>query len=404
MTWLQIGRVGVDTDQMQVESASWGSDLQLSFLLTADTRSALVAAREQLVGLRPENNPDELVIPVVAYPDDGITGFWTVTDVSCDMGSDPWGNLAAPATVTLQRISSSSAPLVESRTLFTQRTPGGPAATHWIGLPASAWRPGGGDFPSGAALANGFVSYGLAVDDYYRDACVLSVDGMTVVGRQIVQTGTVELSNGLIRVAPSPGPDPGTDPGACLAVQLLSDGVWGPQHVWRAVFDGSPGLLKWYWAKLSAVEVLRNAPECVSVRMFWSAFDLSPIDGQYGFASFVMDVTLRRGARYVEVRVRTNYSDTQKLGIRHVAGSVNTGTSFSSGYGLTATAVDTAGLNWNTFAGQPVTLDTATGSMYLATAGDTDLACGLSIGFASDTANLAHYMSAGSETVRVVGA
>lgn len=118
--------------------------------------------------------------------------------------------------------------------------------------------------------------WGCPVGGFNGGRVKLLVDGAERPGTGIRASGTGwELNNGLMRVKPG---------GATLLVATYAGGAWRDKD-W-SVFSSSTVLIP-TWDQMT---VLRNDNECVTIRLLKS---LSP-------GMFMLDLTLRRGSRFVE--------------------------------------------------------------------------------------------------------
>lgn len=136
MSGVQIGRVGGDLEVQSVASESWdGGRVTVALVLRAATLADLLALREQVLGLA--DNPDEPVVPVIVDGDDRLTGFYTVGSVSVEDPAGAHAFLQLSGSVQLERVSGASAPLIEARTVFAQRS-GSYTATSWQAVSGTA--------------------------------------------------------------------------------------------------------------------------------------------------------------------------------------------------------------------------------------------------------------------------
>ena len=386
-----IGRVGLDDALAEPVSGSWsGGELSLSLLLGQPngTADSLVTIREQILGLA--NNPDEPVVPVLVDSDPSAAGFYAVKDVRVDQPTDSLRtNGALTASVTLERITSSAAPLVESRLVFGKRDAGS-AVSHWLDLPPGSFGavftdPGAAAFSNngregietrlGDQPASGFASWGAAPEDWYLGAARITADGSLVVGRQMQPGAAVELSNGWMRLSID-----GTSPK--FTVQMWEDG-WRTPHTYWLVDVPTPCT--------ALVTVDRNAPEEVAVQVVYP-YGPGIITSSDGPA---VRFRLRRGARFAACSARTL--------VRH-----DPAESCVTDQGAKAAAVDASGDKWWLMTYDAgYTVNTAVGQLQAAlgqTALDFAVTADMSLPNPDDAATLKTlYNSTGSELVRVVG-
>lgn len=187
-----------------------------------------------------------------------------------------------------------------------------------------------------------------------------------------------ELSNSLVRVRPL------TSSGV-LEVSCWSGGAWRAKTWDVSVNAVSLGTV-------TAVSLLRNEYDTVIARLLWA---LSP-------GRVTVDLTMRRGSRFVEVYVQTSSSATVKI----VRGSTEAGTS-GTGY-VAATANDGDGNRYIVGSALTHTSDTTNGGLSLAATTALDAFIGAVVGgsgaVSGDTAtNLySQYLGSPSEQVMAV--
>jgi hypothetical protein len=189
-----------------------------------------------------------------------------------------------------------------------------------------------------------------------------------------------ELANSLVRVRPSTG-------SGVLEVSTYSGGQWQAAKAWDVLLGGvSLG------ASPAAVTLLHNQPELVVLRLTWAR---SP-----GRVS--VDLTLRRGARVVELYVQTGAAATLKV----VLAAAEAGTS-TAGY-VVASSDDPAGDRYLVGSTRAVTADTINGGVSLAATTSLDAFVGAVVGgsgaAAGDTAAAlwAQYLGTPAESVQGV--
>ena len=163
--------------------------------------------------------------------------------------------------------------------------------------------------------------WGCAVTDYLKGAVRITQGGVVRAGAgiNVAPTGW-EVSNTLVRVRPS------TSTGL-LEISCWDAGVWAPK-LWN-IARGGTNILP---ANITAVTVLRNDPEAITLRLI--APQLSGAAGRT-----LVDLTLRRGARTVDAFIQTDSSTTLTL---HLQASETTTDNSASGY-VVATSNDTDG-------------------------------------------------------------
>lgn len=421
---LQIGRLGINGEVESPESGTWATGkLDLTFHLHADTLPDLLAMRDQLYGM--VNNPDELVVPVVADPDDRITGFWQVTDVSAPVPSGALDYLDLTCTVSLARIAASSSPLIES-SLTQALRPNGASITlpaPWHAIPAGAEgyslplapisRPsesGDVSFFDDPTLANTWVHWTEEPADHYDGAATIEVgacdDPVTggttapippvstyypIVGRQMPNyTYGWRVSNGLVRFKPIYSSDT-----VGLIVEAWTGTRWStPWRFKLGVINGTT--FTTYMQSLRSVSIVRNSPEAVTLKI--------GISNDTRRRSELM-ITLRRGSYFLECyRTDTILQNVADHLAVHLDPSASCSTLTVSGAGVQASGADADGMRWGLMQADAGLGVTADGAVKLSSPGLTqDFMVALVPGGSSPSAEVLAYMACGGETVRVVG-
>lgn len=350
---IQIGRVGGDvTFDRGPATAAWQGDrLTLTGHLQASSTANQQALRQQLLGHA--DNPDEPVIPIIWPYDTDVTGFYRVLGVGVELFQKPSEVVAFD--LSLERVPGYQAPLFELWSRGTVRVNAhsitSTEATPWIGLPDGAMgiSPHDADlrvYEIDGELGDAFyfdggvgadqtwfydktTSFYLPAANYYDAAATLEVNGNVVVGEQIINDPLdVVLTNGLLSIVFTSG--------------NLTVSVWtGAAMEEVGTFWASEGSSFSTFATPRAVTALRNSPEVVSIRL---NHDLPPTQGSALSNSAVVDLTLRRGARYVEgftaVPVAAN------LGVAATASVVGNGTGTGITGGIMRDGADANGNTW----------------------------------------------------------
>jgi hypothetical protein len=144
------------------------------------------------------------------------------------------------------------------------------------------------------------------------------------------------LTNGIVRVTPGAT-------GAALDIAAWTNGAWNIRG-WNFFATGGVGIGGW-----SSVNLLRNDYEMVVVRL------LKDILGGTGRAT--LDLTLRRGSRFVEVYLAADSAQNWSIARQNSSIGVSaTGT-------LTARDEDSAGNKWTIGSARTFTADTANGAI-----------------------------------------
>jgi hypothetical protein len=146
------------------------------------------------------------------------------------------------------------------------------------------------------------------------------------------------LSNGLINITP-------LSSGGVLNVASYTSGSGAYQaKTWDLRFAGTT------LGVPLGISLLRNEPEMVVARLLWSTASLVRVTG---------DLTLRRGARHVELYLQSQIAGQFKV----VRGTTENGTTGGSGAYITATSNDAAGNKYILGSALTTTADTTNGGL-----------------------------------------
>ena len=305
---VQVGRVSVSLE-VAVEAAVYrGDTLRLSCYCDG-AATHMYAIIEGLCAYAAST--DESVVPVTFdTPLAHLTGFYRVGDVSVDQAMPDRSDL----TLDLERVQGFAAPLFEAIVLGGKRAgvAAAVAAQAWQSLPATVMGYENGTItPTVETVAtadgnltlftdavnklfNARVEFYLPPASWYVGAATLTVGGNLIVGRQCQNDpdGWM-ISNGIIRLSGV------TDSGA-IKLEHWSGTAWVEDgSYWFGQYGG--GAQPLLTAPPLAITVLRNGPECVTIRL---AYDAASIVTNARFAVNV-DVSLRRGANCAEVYLST---------------------------------------------------------------------------------------------------
>lgn len=416
---MTIGRVGLDGVTLRSPNAAVGSVRQDGDRLTirgtlADPSGSLGltstkarAQRAQILGL--VGNIDEDVIPVTDTENPHIDGYYAVIGTSVDDPEDPARQVYFPYTVDLLRLPGWQAPLFEVQCSGALRSNVHSITTStalgWVGYPASAsavrfvrasaatavteYGASGnnviGLYATGSNLYTETLLYSVAASDFYDCACEIRTgsrvasssapdvtDHRVVVGRQVPNLPTAwMISNDLVRVLP--GPNNGE-----ILIGQWQDSAHTPAgadswtyKAYKVIKDGSGGTTT---GDGDTITVLRNSPECVSVRIWF--------DHGSQVASYT-DFTVRRGSPVVEgcsVIIGTNAT------LAHGFGRFSTEATSSATGGIIATSDDANSNKFRIRSPQTVTANNTNGFIYLSSAAqrfafgvDTDFFSGLDV-------------------------
>lgn len=399
---LTIGRLSVE------EVATWqqsGDGISISGVLNASTVEGAKVMRQQLSGY--VDNPDEPVIPVTWDADDTVDGYYRVTGASVD---------TVPASLTagwfrfslsLQRVAGYASPLIENLITGAVRTNSHAittAALSCVGTPSSAVvfhdtsssaiTGGSRTSETGAVTCTASAdherrqSFQILPADYYDGAAVIEVAGETVVGHQVpAELSDWRITNGLVRVILG---------ATGFEVQCYDGAQWDTARVLGVSPDPSSAPVTITSPLLAPLVVLRNSPECVSVRLTVEVTSISVPAGE-GFDG-VVDLTLRRGDRMIRGHVAGTYPLT--WGLLDVG--VNAATALTGG--IRRTSNDGGGNRWVFATPATMTNDLANGATELTVAAETfSFGFGFEVGGSGasgiDTAQamVNQYHAAGSE-------
>ena len=256
----------------------------------------------------------ETITPVVVTPCELahlpiVSGYYRVEQVDMSMVALKYDR--AEVGMTLVRIHGYAAPLFESVLIGSKRTgvaaSVSPSPWHAVSAASSGYELGtvtpalsvvpseSGDInifstADDATFFNARPQWHTPPADWYAGASSLLVDGHLVVGSQVPNRPVGwQLSNGIIRLTATPGEWNSTllerwDPSGWVTLGPIQFGTYG-----------TPG-----WGLLpqaDALTVLRNSPECVTIRLTYDATS-TVVTGRF---AVTVDISLRRGSFVAEV-------------------------------------------------------------------------------------------------------
>jgi len=346
MTTMTFGRVGLPTNRgggatpfTMGAPTSWSSSgssvtvqgVQYQTGWTSDSRAALLAWREAMLAYTPElATQEEPIVPVTIADAPQFDGWYQVESISIPLEpgtvgtSAATGYLALPWSAQLVEVANHQMPLLEGKVNASPYTPTYTTCNTMVAVPnttGNRWSltatetvgvAEGGSvsrYTIPASSSTFIHRFNLrALDAYIGAARVQDVIGgydMPVVGQKTWDYGTVgssvltgiSISNGLVRVAYDASLAPST---AAFNVAWWDGSVWDSTRaipVFAESFDPWPPDMDAIELKIVGATVLRNTPECCTVRFstsiqnFWS-FPYAAITQTY-------DVTVRRGSRVV---------------------------------------------------------------------------------------------------------
>lgn len=342
-TTFQIGQSsGLRAGRGGIIASADGLDLSGVYLPSTDGAQAVAALRQQFAGYFSDTEVE--YVPVICSSDSSLNGFYKVE--SAEVGEvGPHGSGVAVAwRVRLSRLSPSHRlPVQDCPGTYVLRTneysitgPDGQWSVPATAIAANA--PDGFSinqapvtrtadtgalktlfYTASATAAASQAHFLVDPDDYYVGAAKLEskLDGSTyypIVGRQApITPGNWRLNNGLIRLTGS------ATAGVLFAIQAYNGTSWGTVSLnmttsYRNQVATDASLLTATDAQVSAVQVLRNSPAVVSLRLWWSWTSASAgasVPSPDALKNLLknypraMDVTLRRGDRLASCYIST---------------------------------------------------------------------------------------------------
>lgn len=300
---LRIGRVGIDTAASDPETWSESGDITtLSGNLFAGTLANAQTLRQQILGY--VGNEWEKTVPVVWSSDTTRTGFYRVQAAKVDTGPSMVAGYV-PFSMTLERVQGYAAPSMESILQGANRTnkPAGVTTKPWwavttaeqnlLGTIGGASSYGTRSAVGGVTMAlwnlssysSVFVGQVLPAN-WYDGAATISAGGKVVVGRQVGpgHGADWQIDNGVIKAVPGSG--------NFVDLYCWVSGAWVGPTSFKIGY--SPISTFTDLPAATSMVVLRNSPEEVSIRL---ATQIGAIFSD----SFYVDLTLRRGSRFVSV-------------------------------------------------------------------------------------------------------
>lgn len=273
-----VSESGGDSRKLSVDGQEASPDL---------TRAELVARHDNLLAL------EGTVVPVTFTDKPERNGYYTVESVTADLTEWVGDVVKSDWKLSLVRLGTQGETDVQSRLT-------GAARSNLYDLAGERWHaPSIGHYgyytgstnPSSMTRTgeDGAITvyrevpatfsprWGCDPTDYMQGRVRFLSDGIELTGVDHECSATVwQLSNGLVNVVPSAS--------SALDVQAYTGGAW-QSKLWRVFSDISTEVTSW-----DAVNLLHNEPEAVIVRFTKS---LNP-------GRLHMDLTLRRGSRFVE--------------------------------------------------------------------------------------------------------
>lgn len=303
---------------------------------------------------------DEAVVPVTSAQDPTVDGFYRVAGLSVvdTTGTHFTGGIGSHVTAELERIAS---PLVEVRCNGTDRGAGAvTTGDFWAFVPflngyctntaatatAAAAGFSGGYFTDATAGPYSAVAYYTATPAAYYTAAVrleatadAGVTWRTVIGQHTsasAETGW-RITSELLQVSVT----------SSGQISVGWNGGTAASPSWETTLFALTYDTPTDWAEVSSVTVLANRPEMCSVRL--------GITDTVNYAGAFCDLTVRRGANFVEGHLANMRAVTETHGIRRTASEAAT----SVTGGIEATSADANGNKFTLLSPSTITKTTA---------------------------------------------
>lgn len=389
---LQIGRCTIASDDVEVWPQD-GDRVRISGALIGSSVADSLVLRQQLVGY--DGNTDEPIVPVAWSEDSTRDGWYRI--LSTSVSTVPASLVAGwfRYQVEMVRMPGYSQPRLEHLHVGQYRTNvhGVESGYYYLGVPSAHVNFGitgngydgyasrttdsgaltiyGNQYPTitPAAAFEATASYYLPIASSYVGAATIEVGTSlaTVVGRQVPLSTNWRLSNGLVRVTPSAS-------AGKIDIAHYDGTQWETAKTYR-LRDTS---LSVDVAALTSFTVLRNDPASVSIRLGLSVPHPSPTfliplpDAPF------LDLTLRRGSRFVEGHITNDHSWLVRRDTAEAATAV-------SPSGIRATANDAGGNRFVMFTPHTKTNDLVNGGFTMTPAGGCSFVIGSEIGGSGST-------------------
>ena len=329
MPVLTIGRVGLDdADIDRVNAFRQVNDydeqaLRLEGWLRSTSLTATNAIRNNLLGIRPGT-----IIPITWTEDPEVDGWYVFrfADMQMNVEDHPLANEGLiPFVVIADHLGLDSQVQFQSRLTGTVRqndfsiTSTSTRLQPFIGTPVGSegFYVGLGNEPpspltrtSTAGAVKVYASPTLYTQDdpwwdstpsgYYDGDCYLKVDSYVRLGKRIPNSATDwEIGNSLVRVSPNSGTS------GYLDFEAYNGSTWETAKVLKLYSAINVSI-----TQFTDISVVRNEPHIVSIRLKTQLGDWGFGEDALGETTvlgagqeiFAIDVTLRRGSRFVEIR------------------------------------------------------------------------------------------------------
>lgn len=292
------------------------------------TEVAFQQRQEDLMTMR------DMIMPIFFVNKSEFDGLYVIDDVGVDLSDYIQNVKKFKWSIRAERIGPTNSAEIESRlTGITRQNDFGKTGTLWHAPAIGHYA-----YYTGSTRPTTVVSrpsedgtmavyLGLPADtsprwsvtapNYRKGRARLKVDGLERTGTNMKDGTTWELSNGIVRAIPA-------------ASGGITLGVYNGSAYEDKTFNVSIGASATPIGDYQAMSVLRNDFEMVTIRL---VKDMTP------FGRSVVDLSVRRGSRFVEGYVETDVASTLAVGL----GAAENGTAPASGGYVVATANDASG-------------------------------------------------------------
>lgn len=291
------------------------------------TEAALRQRAEDVMTMR------DMIMPITWTNKSDSDGFYIVVDVSVGMIDYIQDVLKFTWSIRARRIGPDNSAEIESRlTGITRQNDFNKTGSKWHAPAIGAYGYYTGSTRPASSVArtseDGNVTTFLGVPDdanprwsipagsYRNGRARIKVDGIERTGTNLQDGGTWELGNGIIRVTP------GVSGALVLGVY---NGATYEDKIWNVSVGATATSIGTY----DAMSVIRNDFEMATLRL---VKDMAP-------GRSVLDLTIRRGSRFVEGYLETDVSTTLAFGLSVAEGA----TAPASGGYVVATSNDGSG-------------------------------------------------------------
>lgn len=383
MAGITIGRVGL-VDSLELGKPEFwnesGSTVEVGGRLIMSSVADALWMRRQLLGLLDRvgaGGGGDNAIPVTWSGETTIDGYYFVRDVEVSVAPGALRHGILPWRVTLERLPWWRNPLLEDlvvSTVITNAHSLNPtfgiatavaASQNFAGVSGGATWANTADvttatgesvhwylFSTGSGTSPGTLLYQLPVASFYHGACRIEVgtSKRVLVGGNTADDSATgwRLGNGLIRVSPLTNG---------LRVGIWTGAAWETKD-FNIYLDESNGYVVNQWDSFS---VIANSPEQVTVRC-------TVRDNSTSFYSDLLDVTVKKGRRLVEVAL-TTLQGTRAYGFRMASSEAATAITG----GIRATSNDANGNRYMIVCPSAVTTTLASGRIRLTSAATSAL-------------------------------